>query len=580
MKKQLRYLFLFVLVASFVFGLFYLKDTYFTTKGDDEVYRTSIETWGSWGNWAHAYYYGNSGRVLIHALLIVFTNLPITVWKICSAGMIALTCSMLYSYATIKVGKSKLNEVVIAFIPFCLFCVIASSVRGSSIRWAAGCLNYLYPVCALLVCLFPFWKLMMDKKIGLKLKIGSLFFICLCGNMEQSSAVLTAMGLLCFGYYFWGKGKAFCKEHKKDLIFLMIIWVINTAVMLIGYLAPGNDSRYVEELLRFAGYDMYTLPEKFILGVQLLLLYFSTVRGMILLTVPSLLILAACIFKRNFRKMIPALINLALICVQNILVRKVFNMEFLHPFNWKYALWLGFTVALLFYNGHVIISCTEDKTERFWLLFSYYGMLAAGVVVCFSPTLYVSVGRTIYICYIMLIMLVMVMIRSMVTPSRENTDTRHLWSKVNGALGIVASVVLVVVFAFGIRSVKQMDISEFRLNTALAVEDVTVDSQDGTVRASVSVEPFAYIADNWCSGKIHGYDIDVHVGVLDTETGKVNVYRTFLHPQYPVMEEYPDERVSLTGYVRGDLDLTQSQQLVMVYTDHAGENWYMPVPQN
>lgn len=580
MKKQLRYLFGFLLIIAFLFGLFYLRNAYFTSDGDDEVYRTSIETWGSWGKWAHAYYHGNSGRVLIHALLILFTNLPVIVWKLCSAGMIALSCGMLYRYATVKVGKRRLIEGILACVPLCLFCAIPGSVRGSSIRWAAGSVNYLYPVCAMLVCLFPFWKLMMGEKIGIKLKIAALLCVCLCGNMEQSSAVLSAMGLLCLGYYLWGKGKDFCKEHQKDIIFLAVIWLINTAVMLIGYLAPGNSSRYTEELLRFAGYNMYTLPEKFILGIQLLLMSFSSVQGLALLVIPSLLILAQNIRKRSFRKMLPALINLGLIGVQNILVRKVFNMEFLHPFQWQYTLWLGFSVALLFYNGYVILSCTEDKTERFWLLFTYYGMLAAGVVVCFSPTLYVSGGRTVYICYIMLIMIIMMMLRSVVTPSRENTDDRHLWSKVNGIFGIVASIGLVLVFLIGIRSVKPMDISAFKRNCALAVEDVTVDSQNGTVHASVSVAPFAYTADNWCSGKIDGYNINVHVGVLDTETGKVQVYRTFLHPQYPVMSEFPDERVSLTGYVRGDIELAKNQQFVMVYTDHAGENWYMPVTQN
>jgi hypothetical protein len=207
-------------------------------------------------------------------------------------------------------------------------------------------------------------------------------------------------------------------------------------------------------------------------------------------------------------------------------------------------------------------------------------MLAAGVVVCFSPTLYVSAGRTVYICYIMLVVIIMVMLRSLVAPSRENTDDRHFWSKANGVFGIVASIGLVLVFLIGIRSVRQMDISAFRLNTALAVEDVTVDSKNGTVHASVSVQPFAYTADNWCSGEIDGYDINVHVGILDTETGKIQVYRTYLHPQYPVMDEFPDERVSLTGYVKGDMELAQSRQLVMVYTDHAGENWYMPVTQD
>jgi hypothetical protein len=46
------------------------------------------------------------------------------------------------------------------------------------------------------------------------------------------------------------------------------------------------------------------------------------------------------------------------------------------------------------------------------------------------------------------------------------------------------------------------------------------------------------------------------------------------------MDEFPDERISLTGYVRGNMELAPNRQLVMVYTDHAGENWYTPVTQD
>ena len=38
-----------ILIGLFAIALFYYRNATFTTAGDDEVYRTSIETWGVMG---------------------------------------------------------------------------------------------------------------------------------------------------------------------------------------------------------------------------------------------------------------------------------------------------------------------------------------------------------------------------------------------------------------------------------------------------------------------------------------------------------------------------------------------------
>lgn len=555
-----------------------LRNSGFTAEGDDEVYRTSIETWGSWYNWAKAYYNGNSGRVLIHTLLICFLNMPVIIWRIASAGMIAATCCMMYRYSKVNtVSANKFVEGLLALMSCALFFAIPSSILANSVRWASGSLNYLFPVCALLICLFPFWKVFREEHLTIRQKWLSFLFLPLCANMEQSSAVLSAMGLLCFSHFYFRKNKTYIKKYRRDCIFLAVIWCSNILIAVIGYLAPGNSSRYTVELLRFAGYNMYTMVEKLILGIQLFILYFYSFRGLMTWLIPSGIIALVYIRRHDYKGAILPGINVILSCVQNILIRKVFDLEFLHPFDLCYLIWLASSILLLFYNGHIILQCTKDEYVRYWLLYMYYGLIAAGVIVCLSPTLYVSAGRTMYISYIMLILIIILMIRFSLSDTVEVGRNCNVWIKVNAVFGTVVSVVIALLFVMGTHQVEKLDLSEYKLNTELSVQNVVMDFENSTISATISVLPFAYTADNWCTGQIDGYNINISIGIMNISNGTINSYRTYLHPEYPVMSQYPDEMVEFTGFYKQNYILSPEEVFVITYTDHENNKWYMPL---
>ena len=361
------------------------------------------------------------------------------------------------------------------------------------------------------------------------------------------------------------------------MIFLGVLWLINLAVALIGYMAPGNSSRYTVEMISFAGYNMYNFAEKIILGLQLFIMYFYSFRGLLMWMIPSCIIIAVSLYKRSYRNMIAPAINILLSGIQNILIRKVFNLEFLHPFDLKYVLWLVFGIALLFYNGSIILKASKKREECFWLLFTYYGLVTAGIIVCISPTLYVSAGRTMYISYIFLLMIIMLMLRSVCMPGEAHRKELRGWKKLNGIAGGCVSIVLAVLFVLGCYTVKTIPGTSVALSSELVAEDLTIDQEKGTLAATVNVDPFLCTVDNWCSGELDGYAININAGVLDQETETLYLYRTYIHPQYPVMKEYPENQVQLTGYLRDACTLEENQQFVLVYTDPEGEMWYTPL---
>ena len=308
-----------ILIGLFAIALFYYRNATFTTVGDDEVYRTSIEIWGSWVNWVKAYYFGNSGRIIIHSLLIIILNLPVDIFRILSSIMVV---------------RKKSNDLVRFLIISIIFCGMFFAINnlGGIIRWASGALNYLYPVSAMLFVLIPFVMSMNERKIPILYKCISIMFVFLCGNMEQSSAVVMVLGTLIFIYIRFQRKN----YDKADILFLIILWIINLTVFILSYMAPGVEQRYISEMIRCCGYGMLSIPQKLILGMQIYTLYLYSFRGLIILVIPILASIIISLKQKNKKNLLIAVVNLILCSLQNIIIRKFIDIQFIYPYNKMY----------------------------------------------------------------------------------------------------------------------------------------------------------------------------------------------------------------------------------------------------
>lgn len=575
--NKLRYVYIILsLVVIFAVTLYSMRHvTEFEKIGDTEVYRTSIETWGGWAEWVEAYYNGNSGRVLIHAMLILIVNCPIIVYKLLSASMVTLTCFMFYKYSCAAEilphsWSIKLSLIVAPIVYY----LIPSSIIGNSVRWAPGALNYLFPVTAMLVCLYPFYLYLKRKPISLVLKIVSAALICLCGNMEQASAVYVTMGLLVF---FYCRIIAKTPVTPKDSFFLIGLWIVNLIVFLISYLAPGNALRYQEELLRCVGYEMQNLIDKLILGYQLVWLNFSSVFGFLIWMIPSGLLVLKYIMSKEWHGLTFPLLFIILSAIQNILVRKVFNLEHIYPNNIAYMLWLVFSFGLVFANASIILRGLKSDDDKFWYIFLYYGALTAGIIVAVSPTLYVSAGRTLYITFVLYCAIIVKIFSELHMVSNHFGAKYPFMHIFNRLLGVVCLLLIAIFFVLSSSKTAKIDANDYRCNLNHQIERVQFHEDTNTITMTIDITPFAYTANNWCLGPIEGYDINVRVGVMDTVTKEITAYKTCTNTLYPVMETFPDSKVDITAYINKGVILNENEIYVMVCTLHNGSVYYTPI---
>ena len=96
-----------ILLFIFLFTLFSFRNAAFGTEGDDEFYRTAIERCDGFWNWTYSHYHTENGRVIIHALLVLLTNLPVIVWKSLSALIVMATCMKISDLVCIKETETR-----------------------------------------------------------------------------------------------------------------------------------------------------------------------------------------------------------------------------------------------------------------------------------------------------------------------------------------------------------------------------------------------------------------------------------------------------------------------------------------
>lgn len=554
----------------FFISIFFYRSAAFTTSGDDEVYRTSIETWGSWFNWAKAYYFGYSGRIIIHTLLIVITNLPVWVFRLCSAAMVTLSFYAIYRIANADKNQVSFRRILVAML-VCTAMFYGIAGLGGIIRWASGALNYLYPVCAFLFVLIPFTMVINGKKIKLIWKIISIISVFLCANMEQASAIIAVLGILTALYLLWSKT---C--NIKDGVFLLILWLINICVFIFSYTAPGVGERYSQELLRCCGYSMFTSSQKIVLGIQVFTLYLFSFRGLLIWLFPT--IGCALVFYKNGEKknLILCAVNIVLCGLQNILIRKVFDIQFIHPYNLGYNVWISFSIFLIMLSGYLYIQVLKAVNDKYWYGFLFLGAVIAAIVPAFSPTLFVSAARTMYITYIILILISVKIwtIGICECTGDIKSEYKGLTNKVYITFSILGTVMLVSWFVKEYHEVTLIDGNLYTPTQEYTLSNLQIDD-NGVITGEIEVDDFEYVTDNWCTGLTSGYDFDISVGIINEEDKQIKTYQTVLNPEYPVMKEFENGVVQFTGYYGIPKENKKDdEKYVLVIKDHDGGKYY------
>lgn len=410
------------LLLSIIFLLIFCIELFIPTLGDDGLFIKYPISF----NWVVTRYTSWSSRTIIESILVVLSK-QLWLFKLLNAAVIILLIDTL---AKVTIGRRILTILTIfllfLFLPVTLFL---------SAGLAATSLNYLWPVTFALYVISN-----LNEKISLKKRILLILLTLIAVNQEQVCA-----GMLAFLIY--RIIKEFC-VRKKISSFVLWILVINIIGVVNVLFCPGNRVRSIKSSsFIFPGFSRFSFWDKLNLGISnsgKILFYkqnFLIIAFLLLLTITTLIL--------RDRKMyfaIPGVIVSVLVIPFNVFLSTLtVNGYNISTFN-KYLL-KSQRKPELSKILKLLSKLLNHNVSLFWnalfvviivlLLFSIYFVfknrdiviyfligLGTHIMMGFSPSIYKSGDRTLFILYIVIIYIMLLTIKEAF--KLENSRTNRI----------------------------------------------------------------------------------------------------------------------------------------------------------
>lgn len=321
-----------------------------------------------------------SGRIAANGLLYFASKIGIWSYRLISPLSILLTS---YSISRIFTKNFNFRYFILSVFSFGF---IRHRVLGESVFWFTGAFNYLIPVSLGLYALIPyidyfFWN-KKERKLFQIISAIIAGFIAVLGN-EQFSLIMFVFIII---FHLIKR-----KNIPKFFYFLSTSILIE---LIISLISPGDRLRWYSELHWLPGFDRMSLIAHILLGSSWIfnsLLNQFIVIFLILSAIPL-------IFTKLFKKKLKIIYFLYLIQLIFLIISKLFSIK-IHP-NIQLLLLLTYFSGLF----TLIIYCSSRRIFDLLCLLAGLGSL---FVMWFSPTIFASSDRVMYVTSLLWIIVVL-----------------------------------------------------------------------------------------------------------------------------------------------------------------------------
>ena len=212
---------------------------------DDVFYRNLVlmEGFNNALNTAYIRYFTWTSRILIEVTILIFSYLPMIVWKILNTVIVTLIAYLIPKFFDNENSLKK--NILSSVLVFLFFIPVTHSMGAGAI---AITLNYLWPL-FFIIAHFYLLKKYVYNKTELKLWKKAIVYIALvfsllfgC-NHEQGLMTCGIIYLLVVGYDYY-------KYRKINRILLLFFTLVICSGLFI-FLSPGNYARMEEEIIRW-----------------------------------------------------------------------------------------------------------------------------------------------------------------------------------------------------------------------------------------------------------------------------------------------------------------------------------------
>lgn len=357
------------------------------SNGDDKMFAHILDGKTLFPLLQHRYHEW-SGRITIEALLIKTINIS-WFWRL---GIVSSI--MLLSYCAWKVFFADAVKAAYA-VPggIALFMLITPSVNMDAAWWVTGFYNYLLPVALASWSLFILKNSETASPMAKTAAILTLLLSCFSEQVALA-LLIAAIALFCH------------KKQKKhyDILFIVVAIVFTTILLT----APGNALRYFFEIKNsFPEFTDYSLIDKLTLGVDRLNHHISDPDNL-LINALFVMSLANTLRQKNLTVSDFAavgfitlkLIGFLLSHFQNGVRDFIYNENFISAQSWfgfKIYSSFFFTLAALFSLLLLSYRHVHNRNMALFALISLLTGCATIMMIGFSPTVYASAQRVLFV---------------------------------------------------------------------------------------------------------------------------------------------------------------------------------------
>lgn len=390
----------FLLTAASI-GLLYLFINLLQVQlhGDDYYYSQVIQMYGSLANWFVYNYTHWSGRII--QLFHVFF-LQGEAWPFRVLNFMAMSGEAVLFFRLARSSKDRQPRALLLL--FCGIQVISIAWIFESMFWPAAMISYCWGTVCMLFVISLLWQLYQGERISAFHWVAACLAACYASYAEQPAAVLLGF-LLVFLVAFLVKRIAI----PKPFWLLAALAAINTVICLS---APGNAVRSdLEMFFHWPDFDAYGLFRKLALGISYALEMLTGNLLRYLLMAAALLALTNLLHKRWIPfalSIIPAgYYGLAVLEEWIPALRPWLPLYNYMPGNDLFSgtAWLmlctclGVSMFVLLAMAAIVSSDSEPDFFNGFLLLAAFASL---MIMCATPTIYVSGGRCGYVSNVLI----------------------------------------------------------------------------------------------------------------------------------------------------------------------------------
>lgn len=399
----------------FFLAAFFLCRIIKYSDGDDAYFYQMAHSMGFF-EYLKMRYITWEGRMTSEAMTYISMYFGKSFWNVANAGMLTLLVGGLVKLVKKISGTIEPQKEAALTLFMCTgILMMGVPVIGYAGFWVTGSTFYLWSVVAGIWAAIPITELAFSPE---KVSWKSYLYAIPCGfiaamGLEQIAAVVITFGVLTIIYHFY--------KEKKVHVLTAIEVVIMIAGLVLLFISPGTSARSGQELEWMPEYDTMSVSHHVFITLQWILSGFANYHKIL---VSAVLLLAMIIYLHQKQKKQKNRIAVIVLTAAGVIsvwisllgsnlfselgmgvpegmepVRKTATLASLSGTEIFACIW---QIMLLLLMGILLWKAGETLLEKSVLLLMLLASLASAAVMYFSPTMYVSGPRVMFVTAVLL----------------------------------------------------------------------------------------------------------------------------------------------------------------------------------